>query len=167
MLEYLKSIFQREAIEWSTGEVVDMCLLLITLIIPFLTTWTLALIPIRLFGLRGEWRELGTGPGITAVCATGIAIVLLALQVGLASLAMGTELAPLHFNVLGVTDFAPMYVSLAIVTSWFTMLANRCWHTEPSWVDRLGRVAGFSWIIAGFLLVGLLAYKMWDSSMSP
>ena len=34
--------------------------------------------------------------------------------------------------------------------AWATLAATQCWRTEPTWIDRLGRVLGVCWI---FLLI--------------
>jgi hypothetical protein len=36
---------------------------------------------------------------------------------------------------------------LSILVVWLCMAVSRSWHSEPSWIDRGGRILGFFWLI--------------------
>jgi hypothetical protein len=57
----------------------------------------------------------------------------------------------LHF-LFGI-DLRPTVVLLTSCTIMLWIVAGwPPWRSEPSWVDRAGRVAGVGWIIASFLV---------------
>jgi hypothetical protein len=131
--------------------------LLALLSLPLFAAWTLALIPLRLLGPRPRFRRLARRPGVTAAWATSVALTYAAIQVGVSELISG-EIVPEDLAI-DVVSMVPMLVGLAVLASWTTLLVGRRWRPEPSWIDRLGRLAGIYWIVAGFAITGLSAFE--------
>jgi hypothetical protein len=52
------------------------------------------------------------------------------------------------------------YVAAAVAGGWFVLLLAGWWRPQPSWIDRLGRVAGFLWIIPYLVYHGQLS-RLW------
>jgi hypothetical protein len=49
----------------------------------------------------------------------------------------------------------------AVVVSWLTLALIGRWRPEPSWVDRWGRVLGFTWIVIGPMASLLIDHTPW------
>jgi hypothetical protein len=131
---------------------------LAVLAIPLLSTWTMALIPIRLLGRRPRFRRLARQPGIMAVCAWGVATGFLGLHVVVATLARGGNVVSRLLFSYGMILIMPICVGLAVLASWMTLLVGRRWRAEPDWVDRLGRAMGTFWILSGFAAAVSIAF---------
>lgn len=133
-------------------KVVELSFMLAILILPLVAMWTLALIPLRLLVPRPRFRRLACQPGMMASCASGVAIVFFGLQLVLAVMLAnrGLGLEPLEsMESVEIIPLVPIFVGLAVLASWMTMLVGQRWRHEPSWVDRLGRAMGVFWIMAG------------------
>ena len=56
----------------------------------------------------------------------------------------------------------------AVAVSWLTLALTGRWHPEPSWVDRWGRVLGWTWIFVGPLASLLIDHTpWWGTFISP
>jgi hypothetical protein len=44
----------------------------------------------------------------------------------------------------------PFLTAAAVLLAWGALLGLRRWESEPSWIDRLGRMLGIGWIAAEF-----------------
>jgi hypothetical protein len=142
---------------WTPGEVAMMLAVVGSyfayLTAPLFMVWTLALIPIRVIGPRPRWRRLACQPGMMAACAAGLAVVFEGLMIALVMLII-PQLD--RFQLLELTTpLTPLFVGLAVSTSWMTLLVGRRWRPEASWVDRLGRALGIGWIATGFVVLGM------------
>ena len=62
---------------------------------------------------------------------------------------------------------APMeeIVGAAVLGAWSAMAASGRWKSQPSWIDRTGRVLGMFWI--GLFLIYLYAYTGLPGTMEP
>ena len=69
-----------------------------------------------------------------AICLIGIALVYLLLSMG-----------PWWFSGVALTLGLTRVMILFMI---WPLLGLRLWHTEPSWIDRLGRGVGWGWITA-------------------
>ena len=47
--------------------------------------------------------------------------------------------------LVGFTD--ARYIDSAIALAWIVLATTRCWESEASWIDRLGRATGFLYIV--------------------
>ena len=43
------------------------------------------------------------------------------------------------------------FTALAVLASWFTLILNRRWSPQPTWLDRAGRAVGWAWMIVAVL----------------
>jgi hypothetical protein len=130
---------------------------LVTVLLPLIVLLSLVLIPIRLLGKRAPFRRLG----MMAMSASGAAIALVGLRVAVALLAAAgvaddglswQDLSEIPAWLLDEEMVASITKSggLSVLVSWVTLLIGRQWRAEPRWADRVGRAAGFCWIVAGF-----------------
>lgn len=131
-------------------------------LVPFCVAWTICFFPIRLAGPRSTGRRLARQPGMAAACASGVALAFLTFLCACAAYWWGDP----------VSDFAPeclvavpVFVGLAVLVSWTTLLLGRTWRSEPSWIDRLGRAFGFYWIVAA--LVAMAGFGLPISARVP
>ncbi|WP_165227004.1 hypothetical protein [Aquisphaera insulae] len=128
------------------GKILELALLAM----PMIAAVTLALLPIRLFGARPRFHRLARQPGLTTSCASALAVAFVVLPVTIGAMAAGCDgealcrLLTREEKVLSVT----MYGGLAVLVSWLTLLLGGAWSAEASWIDRLGRALGLSWIVA-------------------
>jgi len=117
---------------------------------PFVLTWTLALIPIRLLGPRPRSRRMMRQPGTMAAFATCATLFFLGLEYVLVAMVFGLDSAAASgCDPLLMLPFLFPLVALAIMVSWMTLLVGRRWRAEPSWVDRLGRAMGVYLLLVG------------------
>lgn len=124
---------------------------------PFIASWTVAFMAIRLLGPRPRWRRVARQPGMIAACASLLSLALfgsIILGAMLASTFSGY--APDFFTVTEAVYFSHLFVSMSILVSWMTLLLGRRWRAEPSWIDRLGRALAVSWIVGGLLVASVL-----------
>jgi hypothetical protein len=129
----------------SLGEIGTTVALLSLIAMPVIASWSLALIPLRLIGPRPRWRRLARQPGLVAALAVATTVGFLAMVWTVAAFVVG--LGILSGFVELVIPMLPISLGLAVLVSWLTLIAGRRWRPEPSWVDRLGRALGISWIL--------------------
>ncbi len=129
------------------AKVVEISAVLLILALPFAGMLSLAVIPVRLMGPRPRCLRLARQPGTTAMWAAGLGIVLSAVQLGIAA---WTGLGNLDvYQIMIATHSCISYPGLAVLGAWASLLIARRWRSEKSWVDRMGRVLGFFWILVG------------------
>jgi len=104
--------------------------------LPPLFLSTLAFLLIRLRKPRPPWTILLRQPGTAAMLAVAFEIVV--------------EVDIRWFGVEVPTP-TPVNTAVAVIAAWLILGITRLWRTEPSWVDRLGRVLGVCWIVLGVL----------------
>jgi hypothetical protein len=100
-----------------------------------LTGLTPAQILLRLRRPRPAWRSLVHQLGFIA-CLAAVAGYLLD---------RGWD----HAVRLGFAPF-PFWTSLSVLAAWAIMFLSQRGHAEKGWIDRLGRVLGTAWVVAGF-----------------
>lgn len=104
---------------------------------PILVFWTFAVFGLRWLRPRPAWPELARQPGISAC--------------GAASLAMFAMLWFTYFKV----DLPPYVVPGAVGLAWLGLGLSRAWPSEPTWIDRLGRLLGVAWLGTAPLILSL------------
>ncbi len=136
-------------------------------IVPFPAMWSLALFAIVAFDRGTPRRRKLRHAGTVACCAAVVALALTTL--------VASTFYMLHFleeirvipkifshgrNAHALPPFAntPMeeIVGAAVLGAWSAMAASGRWKSQPSWIDRTGRVLGVIWI--ALFLVYLYAY---------
>jgi hypothetical protein len=86
-----------------------------------------------------------------AACASGMAIGFLTLQAGACELVeLDASFCWLPDLFVDLAIFVPVFVGLAVLASWMTLVLGRRWRPDPGWVDRLGRAVGVFWVVTGF-----------------
>lgn len=96
---------------------------------------TPAQILLRLRRPRPGWRNLVRQPGFIA-CLAAVAGYLLD---------RGWDPSVR----LGFAPF-PFWTSMSVLAAWGILVLSRRGQAEESWIDRLGRVLGAAWVVAGF-----------------
>jgi hypothetical protein len=104
----------------------------------WLTSCLIALAPaqmlMRLRPPRPEWRTLLRQPGFLGCCAAS------------AGFCVDKGWVPfLRFESLSY----PYVTAMAVLVAWAVLLGSRRCIAERSWVDRLGRLVGLGWVLAG------------------
>jgi hypothetical protein len=122
----------------------DLAALSSSILIPF----TLALGALRLVPPRPPRVRLSSLPG-TLACATAALMMgfLIFEEYRMYSRAYQTvflRVEPVSYLVR--LNYQPA-ISYAVATSWAILACSGRWRTEPSWLDRAGRVVGWSWIL--------------------
>jgi hypothetical protein len=115
------------------------------LALPFAAMLSLAVIPLRLIGPRPRIFRLARQPGITAMWAAGLGIALSAAQIVIA--VSTTRMGIFSYEFVIAAHSCTSYPGLAILGAWALLVLARRWRSEESWVDRMGRVLGFFWIL--------------------
>ena len=96
---------------------------------PFLMIVGAAVLVLRLLDPGPSWREMCRQPGFWA----SVTPVLILLSMPL----VGTLFA---------IRLSPPLISGAVGVAWLSLAISRRWKSEPSWLDRTGRVLGFGWL---------------------
>ncbi len=119
---------------------------------------SIALIPLRLHGLRPRRGLLWRQPGWLACLGVLLTIILsLAQQLLSASVILiqrpknpASEVMRRLFRDVALR--VPSQVIFAVATLWVILALSGRWRSEKSWIDRLGRLLGVYWIV--FPLLG-------------
>jgi hypothetical protein len=118
-------------VEWLGGPTITMDGIVVVLdtVLPLLMLETPTVLALRLCRPRPPWRALVGQPG--------------AVGCGAATAAMVTILWVMDFGV----RLSPAVVGGAVGAAWLALAAVRGWRSEPSWVDRSGRILGGAWLV--------------------
>jgi hypothetical protein len=127
---------------------------------------SLVLLAIRLVGTRPRFRRLARQPGLMALCASGLVMALIGLQLLVTLLAVAAfvddgvsweDISALPSWLLDeqMVMLTTRCGGFAVLVSWTTLVVGRRWCVERSWGDRLGRVLGFCWILAAFAVASV------------
>ena len=116
--------------------------------LPPLTAWTLAVVALRLLPPRPLLRRVVRQPGAAASGAVAAVFTLA--------------------NIDGfggpIPDISPEQSAIAVAIVWGLLRAGRACRPEPSWIDRLGRAIGLSWILLDLRFVYEYAHLQWITS---
>lgn len=118
--------------------------------VAFLTSWTLALIPIRLRAPRPARRQLWCQPGLTACSTVAITIVAFSPHAFFAWKRWGPPLSYMLLYKI-IYDVAA-YGGFSVGAIWMILALGDLWCSEASWIDRSGRVIGSIWIMLSIYL---------------
>jgi hypothetical protein len=116
--------------------------------LPFLITFTPAVLVMRLRRPRPRWRRLVRQPGMAACCAAFIPCVVALMRFA------HQEWRP---TVVSVDDFVwawgPLFgdlwldAGLWVLAAWLVLALSGRRRSERSGIDRLGRVVGAGWLM--------------------
>jgi hypothetical protein len=154
----VSGIFQQAPGQIDAEGIISVCSLGTGVVTPMVVAWGLGLFAIRLAGPRPTWRRLGRQPGMMAVCATVLVLAAFGVVIGCIMLVRRGAFDA-SMVVEGTLMLTPMFLGLAVAASWMTLLVGRRWRAERSWVDRAGRALGCFHIVAGLLMIYLLAMQ--------
>jgi hypothetical protein len=134
-------------------------------IIPCLAAWTGAFLATRLHAPRPRRRRLVLQPGfVGAVAVLAVLIAESVLLIGCAQFdgrfGWSTPTRIAEFAANAVVMLAH-HAGWAVAVSWLTLALTGRWRPEPSWVDRWGRVLGFTWIFIGTMASLLIDHAPW------
>jgi len=116
-----------------------------------LMAFTLAVTAIGLRRPRPNLRVVLRRPGPAACVAASTAIVVMTARMTIKTYAMFS--GPLidggsfrlQYLLQEIVD-EQVRVGFAVIGAWLMLLLTRAWRSEPTWLDRTGRVLGWSWI---------------------
>lgn len=130
--------------------------------LPMLTSWTVALVGLRLRKPRPERRLMLSQPG-AAACATVLLFLALTPVVGVLSwgikalLSAYTPLQPRGWVWSGTLILLGSGTCGAVVAgAWLVLAVSGLRRPEPGWLDRLGRIAGVCWVAHLVIIAGLV-----------
>lgn len=110
-------------------------------VVPFLASWTLGMLVIRLRRPRPERRRLFRQPGAAALAAATLTVVAEAVWlVGHDSHRAQPMMISVAFS--GWEHFC----AFAVFGAWLTLALSGCWRGERGWIDRSGTCLGAAWI---------------------
>jgi hypothetical protein len=150
--------------EMPTG-VLDGSFMASKVVPPFLGSWTVALILLRLSGPRPRFRRLVRQPGLIAGFAATLALAIITIPAVIIALSGGWD--GLGLFILTTPKSFLYHASLPgllVLASWLTLAATESWRAEPGWVDRSGRVLGIAWMGLSLASLGVVA---WDCCQPP
>ncbi len=135
------------------------------LLVPFPAMWSLAVFLIAMRGSGARRRARCAG---VAACAAAAAVVAVTAIVssGFYALHVMEDFGMIRkiLSHATVSHLLPPFGGAqleeigggAVAGAWAALLASRRWRTEPTWIDRAGRVLGIIWIV--LLLLYLYGY---------
>ena len=109
--------------------------------------FTLAFLIIRLRRPRPPWGALLRQPGMVAALA-----MIFGVFWGIGTL---VTLFPDRFDSISV---APSAVGYSVALAWGVLASSRKWRPERGWIDRVGRLLG--WTAIGLALLGPLIFRI-------
>lgn len=138
----------------------DALLELVVLVLtPMLMAWTPACLLMRLRSPRPSRRRLARQPGAmaclfaTSVCAIEVGF----LAARLAWDADSYQWPRDYFKAVLLGSFP---LGAAVATCWATLILGGRWAPEPTWIDRLGRLLGATWLVV-VAFFGLASFVFW------
>jgi len=130
------------------------------LLSPWLMSLAVSLMAAGLLPPRSRLSELCRQLGFTACWVTTLVMAIDAVCM----FAMNPD-SLTNFDKL-IRCFSYVYfwqttgqVGFGVLIAWTTLAFAGCWRSEPSWIDRMGRVLGVVWIIA--FVADRFAWLLW------
>jgi hypothetical protein len=127
------------------------------LLLPFVLTGSMALGMLRLRKPRPPLRRIFRQPGM-ATCTAVLVSTLFFLAACLGLLLVGGDPVPIGY----IFEHAEIYLKPVwyaatgrfgevIAAVWIVLWLSRAWCSEPSWIDRAGRILGIYCVVNGVL----------------
>ncbi|MGO9466628.1 MAG: hypothetical protein ACLQIB_18315 [Isosphaeraceae bacterium] len=133
--------------------------------LPCLAAWSLAFLVTRFRAPRPRLRRLRMQPGlIAAVSALSVLTIESVVLIGSAWFDGRFNFSsPLRINAFVVNGVVMLahHAGWAVAVSWLTLVLIGRWRPERSWIDRWGRVLGYTWIIVGPVASLLIDHATW------
>lgn len=115
---------------------------------------TLATLAFRLRSPKPSRRRLARQPGMAAILTAAAAWIACAPWI---ITWPSDPPEPTAYAVESETNLS-IVVALAgfgVATRWGLLLLSRRWRAEASWIDRLGRLVGITWVVLSICAIGL------------
>ncbi len=121
---------------------------------PFLAALTMAQPVLRLLRPRPSWRHLRKEPGWIACLSATVVFALAWAHIAMTWAVWMAVVAPGLGNI-GNHDFIGSAFNLTsscflpgscVIVAWLVLWSGRRWRGFSDWVDRLGRLLGFTWL---------------------
>jgi hypothetical protein len=129
------------------------------MLVPFLVVGSLSVLALRLQQPRPALRPLLLQPGAVACALATLVIVPAGMIVLSTHFFSGRPLASAWARI--VDDVKPekltvvaVLIGLSVAVAWIVMRAKGQWRPEASWIDRLGRLVGWGWML--MIVCGML-----------
>ena len=128
----------------------EKVLVIAALAIPFLLSWTGAIVLLRLRKPRRRWRVVTSEAGATAGVAVLIGLLLLTPMIVSLCIRYRTrwegQVAEMALEYVAM--IAPA-LGFSVLVSWLVQVVQRRWRPAKSWIDRGGRALAAAWIVEG------------------
>jgi hypothetical protein len=126
------------------------------LTVPIAVPLTVATVVLRLRKPRPPRRRLTRQPGLV-VCS--VASVVAAPMASVLAVII-SKLADTSDATIVIAGATALLVGVAVIASWMTLVLNRNFRPERSWIDRFGRLLGFYWIATLGIVVWFIAKQI-------
>jgi hypothetical protein len=149
---------------------------LVALVMPHLVCLGLATIVIRLRRPRVKTLRLVRQPGFVACFVASVAVSCFMFVIA-ANLALGHEMVLVQEMVTAGGSTRSSHTSIhtwpvafaiyadrvgfAVGGAWMVQWLQGCWRPDRSWIDRLGRALGFSWLFVT-LFMWVRSFCFWS-----
>ncbi|HEV3167857.1 MAG TPA: hypothetical protein VGZ22_27900 [Isosphaeraceae bacterium] len=122
---------------------------ILTVVCSCLSTLTFAQLVLMLRSTRARTQEILQQPG-TAACAVAAVIIFSSVAASVVNAGLPVTIIPRSFALLSIP------VGMGVGTVWLMMWTNGHWKGDPSWIDRMGRVLGYCWLLMPEFYLGAL-----------
>jgi hypothetical protein len=158
----VSDLLRRAPSGWTVSDVLECIAIAGVLLSPCLMTWTPACLILRGRGPRPIRRRLRWPPGTLAcVVATGTVLLSGAIIAAIGGYKLRTGRSHDAWTVYVVLLVsASIQASAAVPWCWATLWLCGRWRPERSWLDRLGRLLGVTWIALGMFCWLLFAFEL-------
>ena len=111
-------------------------------VVPFLASWSPAMVLIRMRTPRPSRRRLFRQPGVVATSAATLAVAAELFWF------FASNFSGSGNNMRIFVAFAGWraYCAFSVAGAWLTLSLSGRWRGETGWIDRIGSVLGFGWI---------------------
>ena len=116
----------------------------------FLAPWSLCLVALRLWPRAPSRGRVLRRPGFVATGTATIFMIVRCAQFAIENARDHSGPFNDYWLVHSVSEPSP--IAIAVLTSWTLMAAFGRWRPEPSWIDRVGRAVGFSWVAIALMI---------------
>jgi len=115
--------------------------------------WSLAGLVLRLRQPRPDVRFLTRQPGMVACMAAAVVLAIRLINFG-SVLSILVIDGAYFWPGMSALDWdpenwrgIPSEIGCAVAAAWIIQAAGGRWRSEPSWIDRMGRILGIYWIL--------------------
>jgi hypothetical protein len=136
---------------------------------PLLMTWTVAIVGLRLASPRPRIRRLALQPGSAACGAVAFTFLMKSLSYFVDVFARNKHIPWGMFRhrfvwveLIGNAIIGGPY-HYVVTAVWGVLFLSRRCRPEPSWLDRIGRVIGLSWLLRALWISANHEISQWGN----